>query len=847
MTTTDVALGGRLRHIPALDGLRGIAVIGVLFFHAGHLRGGFLGVDLFFVLSGFLITSLLLLERDGHGYIALTPFWGRRARRLLPAMFAVVFAATVLAPFVLRDDELRHFKGSALASLGYVANWWAVARDGDYFALFDSPAPLDHFWSLAIEEQFYVFWPLVVAAALAFGSRRIRPGSRTALAVLIGVGTAASWITMIMVADEFSVTRAYYGTDTRAGALLLGALAATWTAGRDRTPSQWERGIGMAAVPAVVLLGVGWTVASGSDLALFRWGLPLHAFLVVVVVLAITGPAPGLVGRVLAVRGLRAAGVISYGLYLWHWPVYVWLDPTRTGLDGWSLTLLRLSISTLVAVASYRLIEQPVRLGRWPQARAFPISLAAAVACALVVVAVIPSGGGDEIDLDRAAIGGTADGGVGLKSLLLVGDSGAAALGDALSAVGRAEGISVKPNGVIGCGLVQIGDGVAAPDGSFYPDPAGCDDWPVRFADLVEQEQPDLSLLVLSWGGVGDRDLGGDALVGPCDPGFDAMYRTQVQLAVDTLSAQGGQVAIATTAPNALDRNGDARTACLNAIYRSVTDANADALLVDLADWTCPANSCAPTDTRRPDGVHYADQGAVDASKFLLADIVAQRKVEALPKVILAGDSQAFRLVDYAPDATELGVKVAGAAQLGCGLSPDDVQFRSRVVDKSNCRAALAALPGVLTALKPDLIVVHTGVWESLDAVVGGVTLAFGTPEWTAHNQSVIGTELDRMQAVAPVVVLTTPCFTAGEGTSALETDDLDARVAAVNQILVAAAQARGIEVIDFGAFVCPPEDPAITGASVPDRPDGLHLSAAGGRDAWIWLAPQLVAAARQK
>jgi peptidoglycan/LPS O-acetylase OafA/YrhL len=202
----------RLSHIPALDGVRGIAVVGVLFFHAGHLSGGFLGVDLFFTLSGFLITSLLIAEWREHGTVRLSAFWARRARRLLPALFIVLTLAALYGALLAGDTELGRLRGDAFASLFYVSNWWQIGHRQSYWDIFTAGSPLAHMWSLAIEEQFYLVWPIVFFVVIKRAGRRALPWLFATTAVL----TAASAVAMAWLHHPGSdPTRVYEGSDTR--------------------------------------------------------------------------------------------------------------------------------------------------------------------------------------------------------------------------------------------------------------------------------------------------------------------------------------------------------------------------------------------------------------------------------------------------------------------------------------------------------------------------------------------------------------------------------------------------------------------------------------------------------
>ena len=286
----------RLPHVPALDGLRGVAVVGVLAFHLGHLRGGYLGVDLFFVLSGFLITSLLLVEREGTGRIDLGAFWARRARRLLPALFLLLAAVAAYAATNPVDVVMSGLRADALATLAYIANWHAIVADKGYWDLFASPSLLEHTWSLAIEEQLYVVWPLVVFGALRFGRRAV-----LGTALVLAAASALAMVVLHGAGDDTS--RVYFGTDTRAAAVLVGAALAAWRGSRFR---------GAPAVGAVAaaLLGVAWCTVPGTAGWLYEGGFLVCSIAGAVVLAGALQPGP--LATVLSARPLRHLGVISY-------------------------------------------------------------------------------------------------------------------------------------------------------------------------------------------------------------------------------------------------------------------------------------------------------------------------------------------------------------------------------------------------------------------------------------------------------------------------------------------------------------------------------------------------------
>ncbi|AIJ11359.1 acyltransferase family protein [Streptomyces lividans] len=391
------------RHIAPLDGLRGAAVLGVLFFHAGHFDGGFLGVDLFFVLSGFLITGLLLTEaRARDGRIDLLAFWGRRARRLLPAL-AVVLAGTLLLVWALGPPNLLRYAlddGPWVAA--NLANWHFVA---DRVGYWDSAGTrvFSHLWSIAVEEQFYVVWPLVLCL-----SARGRGGGRRVAAVA-AAGAAASLVLMVVLTTPADTTRVYEGTDTRAFSLLLGALAATEPAAR-LVSRLGERAAGRWSLALAAGIGAYWITADGQNSpSLFRGGLFLHALAAALLIACLARAPRTPAGRFLAAAPLRRLGTVSYSLYLWHWPVYLLLSEERLGLEGAPRTAVLLAVSVALAVLSKVLVEDPVRFrARWAKGRTGAVALVAAFAALAALWTAVPQPrtGEGSVDVTRLGPGG---------------------------------------------------------------------------------------------------------------------------------------------------------------------------------------------------------------------------------------------------------------------------------------------------------------------------------------------------------------------------------------------------------------------------------------------------------
>ncbi len=385
-----------LPHVGALDGLRGLAVIAVLVYHQhklsggfGWAKGGYLGVSAFFTLSGYLITNLLLHEHDSTGTVSLRSFWARRVRRLLPAAIVAVVGIALYAWLLAPGEQFVDLRGDLLGALGYVANWRFLSAGTSYATVNGEFSPVLHFWSLAIEEQFYVVWPLVV-----FGVLRWK--GRAALGWVAGTMLVASAATTIVLAggDHVSTDHVYFGTHTRAAELLVGAvLAVVFPLTRAvAQPAAVGRRLVPVGLGAAIALAVVWATLDQQDESLYRGGLVVHA--IVVAALMVAAVVPGVVGRVLSWRPLRAVGLVSYGLYLYHWPVYFVLDEDRTETSGWFLLLVRLAAVSAIAAASYRLIERPIRQGVRIVGRrawlAIPVSMALAGGAVVVVTADPP-------------------------------------------------------------------------------------------------------------------------------------------------------------------------------------------------------------------------------------------------------------------------------------------------------------------------------------------------------------------------------------------------------------------------------------------------------------------------
>ncbi len=493
---------GRER-LRGLDGLRALAVIGVLAFHDGRLGGGFLGVDLFFALSGFLITTLIIAELDRTDRLDLIGFWGRRLRRLLPAVMVLLVVVVVTLRSIAEPGEWIVARQDAPWAQFYAANWHQIALGNGYWDAFAAPSAFEHLWSLAIEEQFYLVWPVVVWAAWRW--RRSAAVAATTVSLFV-----ASSVAMIVLFDGGDPTRVYMGTDTRVFSLLAGAMVAL-PAVRDRVArlaNRTRRSVDLVTTILLSALLASWFVIDGSDDWLFRGGLVGHSIIAALVAVSVSA-SNGLLTTLLSARPLEYVGRLSYALYLWHWPIFVFCSPERMEADGWRLTIVRLSSTLLFSVASYHLVEQTIRHRvRWAHGgagrRAFAASMVGAIVVWLVVTVPATTNAVDD-DAITGAIATTTsapmtttpgstnastttttfapDLGPPIRSIYYLGDSVAYDMWPGVEAALLASGLEARSGAFGGVGLIPESSGPT----------------PIEMLGLtLDEVRPDLLILQLS-------------------------------------------------------------------------------------------------------------------------------------------------------------------------------------------------------------------------------------------------------------------------------------------------------------------------------------------------------------
>jgi peptidoglycan/LPS O-acetylase OafA/YrhL len=655
----------RIPYEPALDGLRGAAVLVVVLYHlnvAGHdipfSAGGYLGVDAFFVLSGFLITSLLLVEWRDTGRINLKDFWSRRARRLLPALFLVVGVMVIYAAFFAQPTELYPIRDDGIATLFYFTNWHFIVNDISYFDQFLVPSPFQHMWSLAIEEQWYLFWPLALIAML-----KVRK-SLNAVLWFTGVLCVASVVWMAVSYDADNPSRVYFGTDTRAQSLLVGAfLACALLKGinvRDWTARHIVPAVGAVGLAVLVMC---WGLAPDDAAWIYTGGFLLLSVSLAAVILAAGQPEGNVVRSTLSWEPLRRLGLISYGVYLWHWPIFVILRPQliedEIGVrpTGFVLLVLRVGVTLAVATASYLLVERPIRYGALRDRFRFSPVLIPLTAVGLLVLMfastrgavspfdlvaaespdarAIPTLEQLEEDLDpetRPAPDAEAAPPSAIKALI-VGDSVANSMAEGFGRqLQKEEQVLAWNQTVLFC---ELADGPRQDKGEEIERSSTCEDWEQRWTDNVVEFQPDVAVLSIGAWEVFDRKIDGEWLkFGTAE--FDEYLLGELDRAIEVLSSEGATVVLLTApqferqdtiSAGEWTMNERWRTDHLNELFeQAVADNGEQAELVELGEFLCPAaDTCSQRlETGEPiryDGLHFSEEGAEVVARWLIPQL----------------------------------------------------------------------------------------------------------------------------------------------------------------------------------------------------------------------------------
>lgn len=625
-----------LGHQPALDGLRGLAVGAVLLYHVGQAdnlaglhdisKGGFLGVSAFLTLSGFLITSLLILEFESVGHISLGGFWSRRFRRLMPASLATLAAVAILTPIVGTQNQLRELPAEIWSALGYVANWRFIAAGSDYASTFNgAPSPLKHFWSLAVEEQAYFILPFVVAAALRFGHRR-----RRVVGITFGTIVVLSTALVLIQGRGDYANAVYMGTHTRIAELAVGGLLAVILAGRTAATTTTAKLVTTLGGPlALGMVIAAWATTDLQAHWLYRGGLTVHAVAVALVIAAALQPHSPM-QRILAIKPFTELGRISYGVYLFHWPVVWWLTPARLHLGPVPSAVAQILLTFALAIASYHLLEQPIRTGRLivDRQRIFvpviAIVAVAALAFALPapdktrIVAMSASKEAVIPTTEVAAPNETAP--PPPVRVMIVGDSFALSVGLGLEHWAQTSGqIGTLNTGLVGCGFGRGGMNRGIGLEREWPDE--CKARETMLQQKMTEFRPDVVLCAGGMWDVTDRKLDGATTwthIG--EPAYDAYLTGEFQYLTQFLGQTGAEVVWATAPRFSPQYNPqtfmgqppyfeaeEGRSDRYNEVLTAALAGVPNASVIDLAGWmrSFPGGEFSPD--LRIDGVHFTE------------------------------------------------------------------------------------------------------------------------------------------------------------------------------------------------------------------------------------------------
>jgi peptidoglycan/LPS O-acetylase OafA/YrhL len=647
----------QMGYAPSLDGIRAFSVIAVMLYHANiaWLPGGFLGVEVFFVVSGFLITSLLIEERESTQRIDLKQFWIRRARRLLPALVVMLCATAVCVAFYATDSA-PDFRRDVLPSLGYFSNWWQIfAVDTPYFASSALPV-LRHLWSLAVEEQWYLIWPLLFT--FIFGAKWMRP--KISGALLIACSGAIMITTALRFAqdNETRTNFLYLSTITRSSGLLLGAAVALlwrpWRKAPNRLVLARSLVADALAIASIVVIGVLMATVHVADARLYQGGLAATTISSAVIIAVVMRPNGVFVQKLFSQELFVEIGRRSYGLYLWHWPIFV-ITHAR---DSGNRLAIAFAATMIINEFVYRFVEIPARqgaLGNWwrnrPRLsairRRLPVFIASAMVALLgftgvkvvgieardlaidastanVIFAVPTTVANTGTKLTPSVIGSSATSTTIAtlpRKMVIVGDSQAHAL-----SINKPSGMEktfvVTDGSIDGCGIYDRGVGVGGTNGNFRRNFANCVGFEKNWAKSATKAKADVALVVIGAWEVLDLKINGFTFALKTLPA-DTMFRTQMQRGIDALRASGVTVALLEVAcmrpveskggpvPALPQRGDDARTRHLNELLREIAAPEDDGVFFVSGpkEW-CTDPKISTSLSYRWDGVHAYKPGA---------------------------------------------------------------------------------------------------------------------------------------------------------------------------------------------------------------------------------------------
>jgi peptidoglycan/LPS O-acetylase OafA/YrhL len=795
-----------VKYVPGLDGLRAIAVIAVLLFHAdvAYAPGGFLGVSLFFTLSGFLITTLLLHEHAAAGSIDLRRFYSRRVRRLLPAAYACLLGVAAVSGMWSAEQQ-RNLAGDLIASVLNVANWRVAFSARDYSDIFlGAPSPAAHFWSLAIEEQIYLVLPLVAIVALAGGRRRF--------ACVTGGLLAASVTATLLTTDR---DLAYNATYTRAAELLVGvALAQLMFGRRERfaRPST-DRRRARAVAGSGALVGFGLLVVSASlDQAwIYRGGLVGVAMLSAVLIVAVV--EGGFVSRLVSVPPLVAIGRVSYGIYLFHWPVFLLLDTARTGLTGPALVALRCLVTGVLTVMSYRLLEQPIRQGTLiTRDRALvPMTIVGAAAVAVAGVVLVPApaltqtqellvlGEAELVDFTSVAVSDERSFADAIETVNVNLDIPVDAAARIRIAVLGSDPVTAAELAALGPDRYDVVD-ASRPDcplatvGSL-----GCPPLPERWRAVAGHDRPDALLIVTGAAEADEMEAQSEAAV------------TRDEL-VATAQVQDAAFS------DLLETIDAALAAGVAVIWYTVADrSDAYSLVFDRITLERPVVTTVVGDVAvLSDGI---DQAVVAAQ--------GSRDGQGDLRLLVIGDSTSLSFARALNDAADGQVEVLWAGKNGCPLAAVEAvrSQRNAPWTEPRCPVWSEKVAPLVGSFRPDVLFVMTGAAELQEYRFAGDPTGYVAVDaaFVAARDAQITALLDVLGPDVPVLVADVPAIAGGRFSNSemMKAARLDALNGSNADLAARHAQVSLFpyrDVLEAAEAARPPGDPI--------RSDGVHPDA---------------------